>query len=155
MVKTSAGLLPYRVRGDIAEVFVAHMGGPLWARKDVGAWSIIKGEFDPATEEPVQVARREFAEEIGVEAPAEPWLTLGEFRQRSGKIVTVFAVAVADLTFVASNEFELEWPRGSGRFRSFPEVDRAEWLTVETARSKMVSGQVPILDRLSQELSPA
>ncbi len=150
MVSRSAGLLPYHRSPDgEVSVFIAHMGGPLWARRDAGGWSIVKGEYDPATETPEQVAAREFREEIGVEAPPPPWSALGEFRQKSGKIVTAFAVRMPvpdDLAFVASNTFEMEWPRGSGRLREFPEIDRAEWVAVDTARAKLVSGQVPMLD---------
>lgn len=152
MPKTSAGLLPYRIdtNGGV-EVFVVHMGGPFWARRDAGAWSIAKGEYDAATESAREVAAREFTEEIGVPAPAEPWQDLGEIRQKSGKHLTAYAVALQgqpELAFVESNEFDLEWPRGSGRIQRFPEVDRAEWMSTESARARLVSGQVPLLDRL-------
>jgi predicted NUDIX family NTP pyrophosphohydrolase len=157
MGKTSAGLLPYRLSaaGDLS-VFIAHMGGPFWARRDLGGWSIVKGEYDAATEAPREVARREFAEEIGAPAPTGAWLDLGACRQPSGKVITAYAVAAGpELAFVASNEFELEWPRGSGRLRRFPEVDRAQWWPLPVARDKLVSGQAPILDRLAQRLGPS
>lgn len=158
MTRHSAGLLPYRRHGEGLLVFVAHMGGPFWARKDAGAWSIVKGEFDPASDAPQQrpkaVAMREFAEEIGVCAPEGEWVELGDIRQRGGKIVTVFAVeAPLSLTYVRSNVVELEWPRNSGRAISFPEVDRAQWMSVAQARDRLLASQAPVLDRLTQTLS--
>lgn len=165
-VRRSAGLLPYRFVGDTTGadpgrhllVFIAHMGGPLWARRDDGGWSISKGEYDVATETPRQVARREFREEIGVEAPGEPWLELGDERMRGGKVVTTFAARASEsLAYVESNLFEMEWPRGSGRVGRFPEIDRAQWFELDVARRKLVSGQVPFLDRLAAAMrnSPA
>ena len=153
MAVLSAGILLYRVT-DAAEpeVWIAHMGGPFWARKDAAAWSIPKGEYRQG-EDPFEAARREFAEEIGVPAPAADYLLLGEFRQPSGKVVTVFA-AEADLAVseVVSNTFELEWPTGSGRLREFPEVDDARWVGLAEARVKLVRGQVPVLDALAAVL---
>jgi predicted NUDIX family NTP pyrophosphohydrolase len=150
-VATSAGLLAYDIRpAGVVRVFLGHMGGPFWARRDEGSWSIPKGEYDAATEEPLAVARREFGEEIGVPAPSGPVLDLGEWRQRSGKRLRVFAVATDEptLRFVGSNTFELEWPRGSGRIGVYPEIDRAEWRTVDEARRLVVAGQAPVLDAL-------
>lgn len=169
MARHSAGLLPYRLGeasddaggdqggGDELLVFVAHMGGPFWARKDAGAWSIVKGEYDPASSDPQHlprvVAQREFAEEIGVPAPQGQWLELGEIRQRGGKVVTVFAVeAPASLAYVRSNEVQLIWPRGSQRTITFPEVDRAEWMDVSRARERLVAAQTQVLDRLAEAL---
>lgn len=154
MPKTSAGLLPYRVDADgTVHVFIAHMGGPFWARRDAGGWSVAKGEYDAGADEPRAVAEREFVEEIGVAAPAGHWLELGEFRMPSGKRLTVYAVAAdAALTFVASNDFELEWPRGSGRMQRFPEIDRAGWFPLDQAATKLVAGQVPILTLLRERL---
>jgi predicted NUDIX family NTP pyrophosphohydrolase len=153
MVVRSAGILLYRFT-DAAEleVWIAHMGGPFWARKDAAAWSIPKGEY-PSGEDPFQAARREFAEEMGVPAPAAEYRRLGEFRQASGKLVTVFT-AEADLAVAAvvSNTFELEWPRGSGRVRQYPEVDDARWVGLLEARVKLVRGQVAALDALVAEL---
>lgn len=148
MVVHSAALLLHREVDGAVEVFLGHMGGPFWARKDAGGWSIPKGEFVPDAEDPADAARREFAEEIGL-VWAGPVERLGEFRQPSGKVLVVH-VARADrpVEFVASNEFTLEWPRGSGRLRSFPEIDRARWFGITEARSKLVTGQVPILDAL-------
>ncbi len=156
MPKTSAGLLPYRTSttGGI-DVFIAHPGGPFWARRDEGAWSIVKGEFDPQSESPQSAAGREFAEEIGVDAPDGPWIDLGAHKQKSGKVVVAFAVQADELAFVESGEFDLEWPPRSGRTQRFPEVDRAEWIAVDVARGKLVSGQVPVLDRLLQAIGAA
>lgn len=151
----SAALLAYRwdERGALL-VFIAHMGGPLWRSKDEGGWSIPKGLYQP-DEPPELAARREFAEEIGVLAPAGELLDLGECRQRSGKVIRTFAVAApADLAFVASNEFQMEWPRGSGRVVSYPEIDRAQWFPLAVAERKLVSGQVPILQALAAAVSP-
>lgn len=155
--KTSSALLAYRVdvHGAV-NVFVGHMGGPFWANKDDGGWSIPKGEYDPLEEDPVDVARREFAEEIGVPAPSGGLTDLGTFVQPSGKRIRAFAVRGDEaLAFVASNTFNLEWPRGSGRMRAFPEIDRAGWFPLAVARHKVVPGQVPILDALEDRLSNA
>lgn len=151
----SAGLLPYRVRDGHLEVFIAHMGGPFWRRRDDGAWSVVKGEFLPGGEEPAAAAVREFREETGVEPQGDLSL-LGEFRQPSGKVITLFVADYTgrDLAFVASDEFELEWPRGSGILRSFPEIDAASWFPVTEARRKLVKGQTPILDALLLRVQP-
>ena len=148
MARTSAGLLLYRRGAAGVEVLVGHMGGPFWARKDAGAWSIPKGEHGP-DEEPRDVALREFAEELGSPAPVADLVALGEVRQSGGKRLTAWA-AEGDLDAAAavSNTFSLEWPPRSGRVQEFPEIDRAAWLTVEEARAKLVAGQVPLLDRL-------
>jgi predicted NUDIX family NTP pyrophosphohydrolase len=152
--KRSAALLVYRF--DAAgrpEVLIAHMGGPYWAKKDDGGWSIPKGEYEP-TEQPLAAARREFEEEMGSPPPAGPYLELGEAKQPSGKIVTTFAVqGDFDPSTFASNTFELEWPRGSGKIQEFPEMDRAAWFTPELAALKLVKGQIPILAALTAALS--
>jgi predicted NUDIX family NTP pyrophosphohydrolase len=151
MPKTSAALLVFRRRAE-PEVLIAHMGGPFWARKDAGAWSIPKGEYT-TDEEPLDAARREFAEEMGAPPPAGEVVSLGSVKQSGGKVVTTFAVeGDFDLDGFRSNTFEMEWPRGSGRMREFPEVDRAEWVTVDVAREKLVKGQVPVLDALLEHL---
>ncbi|MBV9089520.1 MAG: NUDIX domain-containing protein [Mycobacteriaceae bacterium] len=155
MPKRSAGLLLYLVRGDVVEVLIAHPGGPFWARKDDGSWSIPKGEYTD-DEDPWDAARREFAEELGLAAPDGPRINLDPVRQPSGKILTTFAVeADLDITNAASNMFELEWPKGSGRVRQFPEIDRVRWFTVTQARAKLLKGQVPVLDRLMAHPSMA
>lgn len=150
MVARSAGLVVHRrSAGGVVEVLLVHPGGPFWARKDEGAWSIPKGEYADG-EDPPEVARREFAEELGVEPPAGEWVPLGEVRQRGGKRVVAWAVE-GDVTprVEACNTFEMEWPPRSGRMRQFPEVDRAEWFDIEVARSKLHSGQVALLDELA------
>lgn len=160
MAATSAGILLYRVAPDGAvSVLVAHMGGPYWARKDEGAWSIPKGEYDPDDEEALSAAQREFAEELGVAPPDGPYAELGTFAYSSGKRVTVFvadgaafAASAPDFVF---GEFEMEWPPRSGRTASFPEVDRVEWMPLELARPRLVTGQRPALDRLAALLADA
>jgi predicted NUDIX family NTP pyrophosphohydrolase len=156
--RTSAALLVYRYHraepgGDAElQVLIAHMGGPFWGRKDDAAWSIPKGEYEPP-EEPLAAARREFEEEMGSPPPAGPYLELGQARQASGKIITTFAVqGDFDPAGFASNLFELEWPRGSGRLQEFPEMDRAAWFTLDQAAIKLVKGQVPILQALTGAL---
>jgi len=148
-VKTSAGIVPFRVRDGVLEVLVAHMGGPLWAKKDERAWSIIKGEYDPATETARDAAQREFAEETGADVPPGELIELGEVRQ-SRKTVTAFAVQAPDLDpdAVVSNTFTLEWPPRSGRIQEFPEIDRAAWLDAATAKTKLVAAQAELVDRL-------
>lgn len=142
--KYSAGLVPYRRRSGAVEVLLGHPGGPFWARKDEGAWSVIKGEY--VDEKPLDAARREFAEETGVEAPDGEYIELPEIRQRGGKVVTVFAVeADLDTTTAVSNTFEMEWPPRSGKMQSFPEVDRLEWFTAEVARSKLSAAQADVV----------
>ncbi|GFG74078.1 NUDIX domain-containing protein [Mycobacterium botniense] len=148
MPKLSAGVLAYRVCGGVVEVLIAHPGGPFWAHRDDGAWSIPKGEYTPG-EDPWVAAQREFAEEIGLPVPCGPHIDLGALKQPGGKVVTVFAVpADLDIADAHSNTVELEWPTGSGRMRQFPEVDRVGWFPVAVARTKLVKGQVAFLDRL-------
>jgi predicted NUDIX family NTP pyrophosphohydrolase len=142
----------YRGAAQSLEVLLVHPGGPFWRNKDDGAWSIPKGEID-AAENPKDVARREFMEELG-SAPAGQLLPLGEIRQRGGKRVHAFATeGDLDVRTVASNTFEMEWPPKSGRTQTFPEVDRAEWFAVPTARMKILGGQRPLLDRLEELVS--
>ena len=148
---TSAGLLMYRHGGAALEVLLAHPGGPFWARKDDGAWTLPKGELGPG-EDPLAAARREFLEEIGVD-PTGPFASLGEVRQKSGKRVLAWAVH-GDFApeQLRSNLFEMEWPPRSGRRQSFPEVDRVAWFTVAAARPKMLASQWPFVERLAAEL---
>jgi predicted NUDIX family NTP pyrophosphohydrolase len=132
------------------EVLLVHPGGPVWAGRDQGAWSIPKGEFEPG-EEPLNAARREFAEELGTEPPAGEPLALGEVRQKSGKLVQAWALAGdLDVERVVSNSFTMPWPPRSGRAQEFPEVDRAEWFDLVTAREKINAAQVALLDRLEE-----
>jgi predicted NUDIX family NTP pyrophosphohydrolase len=155
MPKLSAGLLLYRVVGGVVEVLIAHPGGPFWARKDAGSWSIPKGEYDIG-EEPWAAAQREFGEELGLPVPAGPRVDLGEVRQTGGKVVTAFGVnADLDVAEARSNTFELEWPKGSGQLRQYPEVDQVAWVPVGTARIKLLKGQVPLLDVLMGDPSVA
>ncbi|HEY2131217.1 MAG TPA: NUDIX domain-containing protein [Streptosporangiaceae bacterium] len=153
MAKRSAALLVYRLSADARlEVLVAHMGGPFWARRDAGGWSIPKGECE-AGEDPVATARREFAEEMGSPPPDGEFTELGERRQPSGKIIVSYAVeGDFDLSGFRSNTFTLEWPRGSGKIQEFPEMDRAEWMTIGRASGMLVKGQVPILGDLRDYL---
>jgi predicted NUDIX family NTP pyrophosphohydrolase len=151
--KLSAGLLLYRITDDGIEVLLGHPGGPFWARKDDGAWSIPKGEYT-TDEDPWSAARREFREEIGFDAPDGPRLDLPPVKQAGGKVVTAFAVqGDLDVTDSVSNTFELEWPKGSGRVKEYPEVDRVAWLPVEAARVKLLKGQLPLLDSLLERLA--
>ncbi|MHC2257113.1 putative NUDIX family NTP pyrophosphohydrolase [Bradyrhizobium embrapense] len=144
----SAGILAYREGGRGLEVLLVHPGGPFWRNKDRGAWSIPKGEID-ALDDPEQVARREFAEELGHTASVGRLQELGEVRQQGGKRVMAFAgEGHFDAAELTSNTFDIEWPPRSGRRQSFPEVDRAEWFDIESARTKILSGQVELLDRL-------
>jgi predicted NUDIX family NTP pyrophosphohydrolase len=154
MAKMSAGLLLFRVQDDdVLEVFIVHPGGPFWAKKDAGSWSIPKGEYEVG-EDPHSVARREFQEELGADPVlVGDELALGEIKQPSGKVVTVWASeGEFDATTAVSNTFEMEWPKSSGKMQSFPEVDRAAWFAAAEARSKLLSGHVGFIDRLVTEL---
>ncbi len=153
-MRLSAGLLPFRIRDDVVEVLIGHPGGPFWAKKDDGAWSILKGEYVDG-EDPWEVAQREFTEETGLAPPAGEPIAFDPVRQPSGKVLTVFAVdGDVDVNDAHSNTFEIEWPRGSGRMRAFPEIDRVQWFSVADARVKLLKGHRPILDRLLAHLQP-
>ncbi|MDA8038742.1 MAG: NUDIX domain-containing protein [Actinomycetota bacterium] len=154
MAKQSAGLLLYRyVAGGGIELLLAHPGGPLFAKADLGAWTVPKGEYEPG-EEPLATAAREFAEELGRLPPGGARLDLGEVRQASGKRVRCFAVeGDFDTSEVLSNEFEMEWPPGSGATARFPEIDRAEWYSSSRARLKLNPSQSVFVDRLEAMLS--
>lgn len=158
MATASAGLLLYRHTPDGGvEVLLAHMGGPFWARKDAGAWTLPKGEVGDG-EDPHAAALREFAEELGVAAPSSalPDLALGEVRQRAGKRVVAWArEGDLEVTEIHSNTVDIEWPPRSGRRLEIPEVDRAAWFAPEEARRLVVSAQAAFMDRLEQLLSPA
>lgn len=152
LTRESAGLLLYRRRAGRLEVLLVHPGGPFWQRKDAGAWSIPKGEIE--TGEPaIQVALREFKEELGHEPPDAEAVSLGVVRQAGGKLVHAWAVAGDfDPATVASNTFTLEWPPRSGRSQVFPEVDRAEWFDLAAAREKLIAAQVALVERLEERL---
>ena len=149
MPKQAAGVLLYRiVPGGRLEVLLAHPGGPIWARKDLGAWTIPKGQFGD-DEAPLAAARREFEEEMGSPPAVDRFLELGAIKQPGGKIVHAFAArGEFDTTTVKSNLFSMEWPPRSGRRAEFPEVDRAGWFSIEDARRQILKGQEPFLDRL-------
>ncbi len=148
MPKTSAGLLLWRRRDGEVEVLLAHPGGPLFARKDDGVWSVPKGEHGPE-EEPLDAARREYAEELGLPAPDVEPVPLGSVTLRSGKVVTAWALeADPDLTGFDPGTFEMEWPPRSGRRQAFPEVDRVAWFGLSEAAVKLAERQVPFLSRL-------
>jgi predicted NUDIX family NTP pyrophosphohydrolase len=152
VARTSAGILLYRVRPDGPEVLLGHMGGPFWAKKDDGAWSIPKGEHGPE-EDPLAVAHREFEEELGSPVPTALLVPLGAIRVTSAKVLTVWAAeGDLDATATRSNTFELEWPPRSGRVQEFPEIDRAAWFGLPAARNKLLRGQLPFLDRLADHV---
>lgn len=135
------------------EVLLGHMGGPFWARRDAGAWSVVKGEYEP--DEPAETAaRREFREELGLPVPEGELIPLGDVRQSGGKVVTVWALrGDLDPALAVPGTFTMEWPKGSGRLQEFPEIDRAAWLPLNEAREKIVKGQRPFLDRLTEHLA--
>jgi len=152
MPKISAGLLLYRVHHRATAAFLVHPGGPFWARKDAGAWSIPKGEAAPG-DDLLAVARREFQEETGLDIDGH-FRPLSAVRQPSGKVVHAWAVeGDCDADAIRSNSFEMEWPPKSGRRQEFPEVDRAAWLDLATARVKIIKGQLGLLDQLERLLA--
>lgn len=149
MAKRSAGLVMYRYSQQELEVLLVHPGGPFWSKKEYGAWSIPKGEYDE-TENPFKAAIREFREETGFEA-AEPFLDLGSAKQAGGKIVTAWAFrGNCDPSAITSNLCQMEWPPRSGRQIEFPEVDRARWFTIRAAGERILRGQAPLLQVLAE-----
>jgi len=151
MAKKSAGLLMYRRRQSGLEVFLVHPGGPFWARRDEGAWSIPKGEY-ASGEDPLDTARREFQEETGFEGEGD-FIPLTPRKQPSGKVISAWALeGDCDASLIKSNTFSMEWPPRSGRQQEFPEVDRAGWFTVPAAKEKILKGQVPFLNELNEIL---
>ncbi len=146
-MKTSAGILLFRRRQEGVEVLLVHPGGPFWAKKDDGAWSIPKGELS-AGEDPLEAARREFNEETGCEVAGE-FVALQPVKQPSGKSIVAWAVeGDLDVRAVRSNTFVMEWPPGSGKESHFPEIDKAAWLSMDLARKKILRGQLPLLDQI-------
>ena len=142
---TSAGILPYRLKSGRLQVLLVHPGGPFWAKKDIGAWSIAKGEYVEG-EDPLQAALREFFEETG-HRPTGPFFPLSRRKQPSGKIIDAWAAESDwDASNLVSNTFTMEWPKGSGKVREFPEVDRAAWFSPDDARRKLLASQAPLLD---------
>jgi predicted NUDIX family NTP pyrophosphohydrolase len=154
MPKTSAGILLYRYRQQRLQVFLVHPGGPFWARKDLGAWSVPKGEFT-AGEDPLLCALREFEEETGVTLPANSRFTvLAPLRQKGGKVVHAWALAAdVDAENISSNTFEMEWPPRSGKKQTFPEVDKAAWFDIPQAKEKILESQLPFIEELAQRVN--
>jgi predicted NUDIX family NTP pyrophosphohydrolase len=147
MAKRSAGLIVYRRRRDGVEVFLVHPGGPFWAKKDLGAWSIPKGEYEEG-EDGLAAARREFPEETGFAVDGE-FVEVGTVRQAGGKVDTAWAVeGEFDAALLQSNVFEMEWPPRSGRLQEFPEADRGGWFSMEEAKERILKGQVELLEML-------
>lgn len=153
MKKHSAGLLLYRSSESGVEVLIAHMGGPWFGKKDEGAWSIPKGEYDPETEDALETAKREFNEELGKPPPEGDYKEVGSIEQKNNKIVTAWAVEGGlDVSDTKSNKFTIEWPPGSGKLQEFPEIDRAEWVEISQAANRLVQGQAEFLKRLADIL---
>lgn len=149
MAKNSAGILLYRRQGEATEVLLVHPGGPYWAKKDLGAWSVPKGEFAPG-EDALVAARREFEEETGFAVDGR-FIKLTSVKQSGGKLVQVWAVeGDCDASAVRSNTFSMEWPPRSGKEKQFPEIDRAEWFTIEAAKQKILKGQIPFIEELKR-----
>jgi predicted NUDIX family NTP pyrophosphohydrolase len=149
--KKTAGLLLYRIRDSAVEVFLVHPGGPFWAKKDEGAWSIPKGEFAD-DEQPLSAAKREFQEETGFSMEGN-FMALAPLKQRSGKLVYAWTLeGDCDAGAIQSNLFSMEWPPRSGKHQEYPEVDRASWFTLESAKRKIVPGQIGFLEQLQQML---
>lgn len=152
MKKQSAGILLYKKSETGASVLLVHPGGPFWAKKDNGAWSIPKGEF-AEDENPFTAAKREFTEELGNQPPEGEYIELGSAKQSGGKVVYAWALqADFDARNIASNTFSMEWPPKSGRQQEFPEVDKAGWFSLAEAKEKLVKGQVPLLETLAERL---
>ena len=152
MPKTSAGILPYRSKDGRLEVLLVHPGGPFWAKKDLGSWSIAKGEYEEG-EDPLQAALREFLEETG-HLPVGPFFPLAQRKQSGGKRIDAWATESDwDSSKLVSNTFSMEWPKGSGQIQTFPEVDRAEWFEISEAARRILPGQRGFLDELYEKLS--
>lgn len=153
MPRHSAGIVLFRRARGRLEVFLVHPGGPFWFKKDLGAWSICKGEYEPS-EDALAAAQREFEEETGTRLEGAPFIPLGEVKQKGGKIVAAWGFeSDCDAASIRSNTFTTEWPPRSGRMQSFPEVDRAAWFGLDEARNKLLPSQIEFLDRLSQSLA--
>jgi predicted NUDIX family NTP pyrophosphohydrolase len=151
MAKKSAGILLYRIKQNQPEVLLVHPGGPFWAKKDLGSWSIPKGEYEEG-EDPLDAAKREVEEETGLKVKG-PFIELAPVKQKSGKLVVAWAAeGDFDPATIKSNEFEMEWPPKSGKRKAFPEVDKAGWFIISEAVEKIVEGQIPLLKEMEQKL---
>ena len=154
MNKKSAGILLYRFHNDLTEVLLVHPGGPYWAKKDLGAWSVPKGEFEPG-ENPLDAAKRELEEETGIKTEGN-FIELTPVKQKSGKLVYAWALQKdIDPADIESNSFEMEWPPRSGMKKSFPEIDKAAWFNMDEAGSKIIDGQMPFFNELEAKLNEA
>jgi len=152
MAKKSAGILLYRFTNKILEVFLVHPGGPFWAKKDIGIWSIPKGEFTEG-EEPLDAAKREFKEELGQDFAGAGLIPLSPVKQKNGKIVYAWASSGdIDPAAVKSNTFEMEWPPKSGKMQEFPEVDRGQWFSASEAKEKIIDAQAALIEELELRL---
>lgn len=152
MVKRSAGLLLYHFKNNLPEILLVHPGGPFWAKKEAGAWSIPKGEIEE-NEDPLQAALRETKEETGISIELKDPVPLTPLKQKSGKIIFAWAMqSDIELREIKSNLFEMEWPKGSGKIQSFAEVDKAAWFNLEEAKTKIVSGQLPFIEEFEKNL---
>lgn len=152
MTKKSAGILLYRVKNNLPQVLLAHPGGPFYTKKDLGAWTIPKGEFTEE-EDPLEAAKREFKEETGMDVPDNEFIALSPIKQKSGKVVYAWMVkGDLDPTKIISNTFELEWPPKSGIKKQFPEIDKAEWFSIKEAKEKIIPAQTDLLDQLEKIL---
>jgi len=151
MAKKSAGILVYRLSEGQPQILLVHPGGPFWAKKDLGAWSIPKGEYDES-EKPLNAAKREFKEELGIDISGD-FIELSPVKQKSGKVVQAWAIEKSlDIGDFRSNTFSVEWPPRSGKFKEFPEVDKAQWFSPEEARQKINAAQAGLVDELMQKL---
>jgi predicted NUDIX family NTP pyrophosphohydrolase len=150
-MKKSAGILPYRKRNNVLEVFLVHMGGPFWKNKVKGAWTIVKGEIDEG-EDPFDAAKREFYEETGIKITGT-FIPLNSIKQKGGKEIYSWAIEYdIDPSKIKSNFFKLEWPPNSGKINEYPEIDKADWFTVLDAKAKIIQGQILLLEQLQLHL---
>jgi predicted NUDIX family NTP pyrophosphohydrolase len=154
MPKHSAGILAYRIHQQQLQVLLVHPGGPFYAKKDAGVWSIPKGEYEKDIEDALVVAKREFEEETGNVISAKNFILLTDVRLKSGKVISAWAVETDfDQCYISSNSFEIEWPPKSGRMQSFPEVDKAQWFPVDDAKQKIHPAQLPLINELVNTLN--
>ncbi|WP_256013038.1 NUDIX domain-containing protein [Desertivirga xinjiangensis] len=152
-MKHTAGIWAYRVKSDHFEILLVHPGGPFYAKKDAGVWSVPKGEYNPDQEDALEVAKREFFEETGNTIASSLFIPLEPVRSKGGKLITTWATeADFEQCYISSNMFEIEWPPKSGKMQSFPETDKADWFSMEEARLKINASQLPILMELEQKL---